>query len=69
MSKKKKWPHLFFGEKKKKKKNLPASSVFSKNGLRNNCIFFFGLSGMIYQNDDKHIDKKLSQMLFVCAEV
>ena len=34
--------YLFFlGEIKNKNKNLPASSVFQKSGLRNTCLFFF----------------------------
>ena len=36
----------FLGNKKNKKKTtcLPASSVFQKSGLRNTCLFIFGLS-------------------------
>ena len=37
VSDEKKGPHLFFGE--IKNKNLPASSVFQKSGLRNTCLF------------------------------
>ena len=50
--KNKKWPHLFFGEIKNKNKNLPASSVFQKSGLRNTCLFLFSL---IYHHQ-QHID-------------
>ena len=32
-----------FWEIKNKNKNLPASSVFQKSGLRNTCLFFFSL--------------------------
>ena len=39
----KKWPHLFFGEIENENKNLPASSVFQKSGLRNTCLFVFSL--------------------------
>ena len=37
-----------FWEIKNKNKNLPASSVFQKSGLRNTCLFFFSL--IIYKS-------------------
>ena len=37
-----------FWEIKNKNKNLPASSVFQKSGLRNNCLFLFSLKNIIF---------------------
>ena len=48
----------FFG-KKQTKKNLPASSVFQKSGMRNTCLYFFGLINahktlFLWQIDKNH---------------
>ena len=39
-----------FWEIKNKNKNLPASSIFHKSGLRNTCLFFFNLIALFLFN-------------------
>ena len=42
---------------KNKNKNLPASSVFQKSGLRNTCLFFFSLNDLVLREVNAEIVK------------